>query len=219
MPVLISDEDYKEYRILQNNSIFQQKLDSVRGMKNLKYDIDLPIRRLVAMFALLGCEPIWSCCGFDYDGQPMHKSHEYGAVYIVLNKNEQTKRVIENLVMLNWVRPKDPDNGTSRWVCWQNDFWLYLQSDFDYEWGKTQYPWSLKSCLHYCEIGVIQINNLERVLENNFRNDFTDTVILHDSNKRQKERVSNWQYPLLEDWIITKNEIFTLSEQENKLQL
>ena len=81
MSVLISDEDYKEYRTLQHNALFQQKLESVRGMKNLRDDIDVPIRKLVAMFALLGCTPLWSCCGFDYDGQPMHKTHEYGNIY------------------------------------------------------------------------------------------------------------------------------------------
>ncbi len=215
MPVVISDEDYKEYRVLQNNAIFQQKLNSARGMINLKNDIDVPIRRLVAMFALLGCEPIWSCCGFDYDGQSMHKSHEYGASYLVLNKTEQTIDVITQLIALDWVQPKQKE-GTTKWVCWQNDYWMYLQCDFDYDHEQSQYPWSLRSCIHYYEMGVIQINDLEKALENNFKDKFADNVTLSDSNKRQKKNLPNWQYPLLEDWVITKEDIFIPSEQENK---
>lgn len=210
MPVLISDKDYNEYRILQHNALFQQKLESVRGMKNLKNDIDVPIRNLVAMFALLGCNPLWSCCGFDYDGQPLHKTHEYGNTYIRLLNNEQSRK-IANILVIKQVIEKQitsiSEISSDKWVGRQLGGYIQLNCDFDYEINKTQYPWSIKSCIHYCEYALIRIRELEQAILTLFSDDFADTAVLHDTNGKYKQHIYNWQYPILEDWIITKEDI------------
>jgi hypothetical protein len=209
MPVLISDEDYNEYRILQHNALFQQKLESVRGMKNLKDDIDIPVRNLVAMFALLGCKPLWSCCGFDYDRQPMHKTHEYGDTYIVLTVSKRTLEVIATLINHDVLKLCKQDEllNTDDWIVWRAGNKLLLRCDFDYVTNKTQYPWSMKSCIHYYEYAVIKIQDLERAILKLFGDKFADTAILYDTNNEIKQHLYNWQYPILENWIITKEDI------------
>jgi len=207
MSVLISDEDYKEYRTLQHNALFQQKLESVRGMKNLRDDIDVPIRKLVAMFALLGCTPLWSCCGFDYDGQPMHKTHEYGNMYIRLLYNEQYRKIAQKLFDEKIIEKKIDsvlDISSDKWIILREN---QLYCDFDYVITKTSYPWSMKSCIHYYEYAAIRICELEQAILKLFSNDFADSAILHDTNNMMKQSMNNWQYPILEDWIITKEEI------------
>lgn len=205
MPVLISDEAYKEYRILQNTAIFQQKLDSVRGMVNLKNDIDIPMRKLVAMFALLECSPMWSCCGFDYDRQPMHKTHEYGNTYLALQYTMRTRSILKILVAGKWIRPRS--DNTDQWEFWINNGVLYLRSDFDFFHRKNQYPWAMNNCIHFSELAVSKIRELEILTVGYFGDEFRDSVVLKDTNINQKRVVQNWQYPTLEDWTVTLSDV------------
>ena len=204
MAVTISNRDYKEYQVLLHNTVRQRKLDSVRGLDNLKYDIDAPMRNLVAMFALLGCEPIWSCCGFDYDGQPMHKTHEYGDVYITLKDLECTNLLVDELIKKKVVFEKT--NETDRWETWKVKKAIFLRSDFDYFHKEADYPWAIKSCLHYPELAIFRIKELEKVLFT-ARSLFKDEVVLSDTNKSYKEAYSSWQYPSLNAWVITPDDI------------
>lgn len=205
MPVLISDEAYKEYRTLQNTAIFQQKLDSVRGMVNLKNDIDLPVRRLVAMLALLECSPMWSCCGFDYDGQPMHKTHEYGNTYLAMQYTMRSRSILKILVAGKWIRPRSDD--TNQWEYWINNHTLYLRSDFDFFHRRDKYPWSLQNCIHFPELAVAKIKELELLIMAYFEDEFRESVVVKDTNLNQKRFASNWQYPTLEDWIVTLSDV------------
>lgn len=212
MAVIISDKDYKEYLTLQHNSIFQQKLDSVRSLKSLKEDIDIPIRTLVATFALLGCEPLWSCCGFDYDGQPLHKTHEYGNAFIFFRETNQTQKIVDSLIEHKVVQNKEKGSGmdskTNDWITYTFERRIHLASNFDYYQKKSDYPWSKNSCIHYPELAIIQINGLGWHVCKLFSNELLDTVTLHDTNKRYKDNLVDWQYPVLEDWIIHKEDVF-----------
>lgn len=205
MPVTISDEDYKEYMTLQHNVIFQQKLDSIRGLRSLKDDIDIPMRKLVAMFALLDCEPLWSCCGFDYDGQPIHKTHEYGNTYIALKNTQRTRSVIKILYAGKWIQERC--NDTDKWEVWMTKGILYLRSDFDYFHRKNEYPWSMHNCIHFPELAVIKIDELENLMFLYFGDEFKETTVVSDTNRSHKTRVKNWQYPALEDWTVTLSDV------------
>lgn len=209
MSVLISDEDYNEYRILQHNALFQQKLESVRGMKNLKDDIDTPIRKLVAMFALLGCETRWSCCGFDYDGQPMHKTHEYGDSFIRLVDSKRALEVMATLINFNAIKLTKEGEllNTDEWTVWRKANEIYLRTDFDYFHRQSDYPWAGHSCIHFSELAVIKIYDLEQAMLKLFSSEFLSGAILQDTNYKSKNILNNWQYPALEDWIITKEDI------------
>src|SRR3990167_10289827 len=96
MPEL-TEQEFQEYLNLRSLYSREKMLESVRSVRCLRDDIDQPIRNCVAYLALLGCNPVWSCCGFDYIGQPIHKSHEYGSSGFCLTDNEQTRRLSESL--------------------------------------------------------------------------------------------------------------------------
>jgi len=208
MSVLISNEDYKEYMVLLNTAKFQMKINSVNGTHNLKDDIDVPMRKLVAIFALLKCEPLWSCCGFDYNGQPLHKTHEYGNCYIALRNIERTQQIIQALKDSNIVF--DLKGDTSNWETWIQGHVVYLRSDFDYFHKKSEYPWSMTSCIHYSELSLIYINRLEKQLLLQFGNELLNEVTLCDTNKNQKINLKHWQYPILEDWTIKIEDLVLL---------
>src|SRR3990167_575278 len=80
--------DAEELTFLRSIYKRERILKSVKSITRLEDDIDEPLKTCVMALALLGCEPVWSCCGFDYAGQPIHKSHEHGRCGIRLRDNE-----------------------------------------------------------------------------------------------------------------------------------
>lgn len=203
----ITEDEYDEWQQLRQNALIQSKFDSVRGLKSVKDDIDVPVRRLVAMFALLGCEPLFSCCGFDYDGQPMHKTHEYGCVYFILTDNNRTIQILHELKEAKIVHELEEE--TSKWQGWKaNNAW-FLRSAFTREHDKIEYPWVAdRTCIHYSEVGVLRIDILEKVLLK-AKNSFADEAVLEDTNDAYKNerKISHWQYPTLEPWMITLDDV------------
>jgi hypothetical protein len=67
----------------------------------------------------------------------------------------------------------------------------------------------MKSCIHYSEKALIQIQSLEHILSR-LKHSFVDEVVLIDTNKKQIQELPNWQYPALENWVIRKEELDTL---------
>ena len=198
----ISDEEYEQFQILKQNAESQANFDSVRETKYLENDIDTPIRKLVAMFALLGCEPQFSCCGFDYDGQPLHKTHEYGCVYFILDDNSETEEVIQILMDRNIV--VEDDGKTDKWTTWKNAGGVILRTAFTKKHDSMDYPWVAKrTCIHYSEVAALNISVLERALRS-LSDWFAPVVTLYDTNTeyRNRRKVSEWQYPGLEPWTI-----------------
>jgi hypothetical protein len=175
-------------------------------MNKLEYDIDIPMKCLIAMFTLLGCETRWCCCGFDYESQPMHKTHEYGNVFIIFHSTKRIKEIINALIIKEIVVNRG--SKTDKWEYWEMGDAIYLRSDFDYYHEESKYPWSIKSCIHYPELSLIKIDELEKALVINFKGEFADEATLSDANKISKSIMKNWQYPILEDWIIKKSDIF-----------
>ena len=92
---IISDRSYREYQLLKAHYDRDTIAKSIGSVTNLEQDVDEPIKTCVMGFSLLGCNPIWSCCGFDYDGQPIHKRHRYGCEYFILEYNLRTSSILE----------------------------------------------------------------------------------------------------------------------------
>lgn len=215
MPVTISDEEYRRYTVFRDNMIYQEKLDSVRGLASLEQDIDAPIRKTIAMLALLGCHPVWSCCGFNYDGQPLHKTHEYGNTYVAMIWDENSYRLREALkekLFLEVEDEFDPKGLVNRWVCWdrKNLGLFYIRHSFNAKWEEIKYPWSLKMCLHFPEPALVGIKELNYWLLA-LSDYFLEEVVLEDTNSKVKKSTPEWQYPSLAEWKIRKEDI--LGEQ------
>lgn len=207
--IIITPAEYAEYQHLRSLYRLETKLESVRRLKSLEQDIDAPIRPVVAMLALLGCEPIWSCCGFDYAEQPVHKSHEYGTVGIAIKDNEAIRRVGGLLLQAHNIAFQEKRN------CWRlrgglhyGDRIIYLMSGI--EDGNL---WPDRDSIHYSEPGAIAIGLLKRFLFS-LKDTFLEQAVLGDFNAVYKSRYPDWQYPPLTDWVINRADVIDEVEKE-----
>ena len=182
----ITDKQFDEYQALRKQAKRDGILSSARSITNLKDDIDIPIRKSVAMFALLGTQPLFSCCGYDYVGQPIHKTHEHRP-YIMF--------------------PKDiifPPFETLQQKCgWKvlHRHGTIITAEFE-----NNPDWDFPECIHYSEMHNIWIESLEDYLLT-FAALFQDSVVLTDTNSNYGKLY--WMYPAKEPWAITKDAVIS----------
>ena len=162
---------------------------SAKAIMRLEDDIDLPIRKCVGGLAILGFSPVFSCCGFDYEGQPYHKYHQYDRPYIILELSER----IPNLL------PTNPCMG------WHLN--LHTKSTVKLEYLVNMNPsWRTRESIHSVEECVLGVQNLETAIVSAvMRVDTPQSVIVRDTNHNYKKNgVRFWQYPSKDDWIVTR---------------
>ncbi len=182
----ITDAEYEEYLYLKDAAERLEIFDSLGQITELEDDIDKPIKRCVAALALLGCEPSWSCCGFDYIGQPLHKHHQYGRIYFILGG--PSERFIK------------PFCEITEW-----EYALDDKVDFRIDVKNVIEQWDNARCIHYYEPFVCQIQHLETFLYR-LSDSFSEEVVLRDTNGSFKKRIEHWQYPARTDWVIRKSD-------------
>jgi hypothetical protein len=192
----ISEEDLQELERLRAYHK-RELMKASHEQTTLEQDVDAPIRRCVMAFALLGCDPQWSCCGFDYAEQPIHKWHFYGNVFFMLRDCAKTRDVVAGFLPLangDWKAETGvvPATGVPK---------LDLFIDI-----ARPDQWADKDCPHYPEPAVFNIALLENYLMSRSR-EFTDQVVLHDTNRAYKGIFQNWQYPAKGDWLIRKSDL------------
>lgn len=185
---LITDGQWEEYNNLKHWAIKQKVWESARSIKRLEDDIDLPIRKSVAMCALLGRRPLFSCCGFDYYGQPYHKYHQYDAPYITISENEKSSFLLNVGNVSGWKTEKHAPKTMK----------IEFRTEMNPSWGSRE-------SIHSSEERAIAMSVLEKFLMN-FYPYFAEEVALHDTNHRYKDGgVRFWQYPAKEPWVIKKS--------------
>lgn len=191
----ITKEQYEEYVNLKRWAKREEVFKSAKDIKNLEDDIDEPIKLCVAMLALLGCEPVYCCCGFDYDGQPYHKAHQYGRPYIKMRANSHS---------VGFLAISQKKLGM--WYASGNNAFVDLQvmADMNPHWRKEE-------CIHFAEECVISINRLEKILWS-LKNSMKDIAILLDTNATASKQMRAWQYPPKKSWEIKKSHIEQLME-------
>ncbi len=200
MPKITSAE-YDELLQLRQLHNLDSQLASVKRLQNLEYDIDTPIKSVVAMLALLGCQPIWSCCGFDYAQQPYHKSHQYGTCGVALLDDAAVIKLQEYFTSADLPY----QNMVNRWQfqrgsCYDDKI-CYLRSDI-----VTNNTWPAKDSIHYSEPGTIALGILKTFLVS-LQSEMQTNCVLRDYNHVYKSRYPDWQYPPLEDWLIQRDAI------------
>lgn len=192
----ITDKQYKEYADLKRWAKKQKVWESAEKIQYLEDDVDAPIKKCVAMLALLGLEPLFSCCGFDYRGQPYHKSHQYGEAYIMVKDNDTSQRWLpagSNGILGNGWKIRKHIKGT---------LVIVLKVPGNPHWRK-------KDCIHFSEEIVIGIANLEKMLMN-LHGTFASGWVLEDTNQNYKKNgVNHWQYPPKKPWVILKELVDT----------
>jgi len=199
----ITDEEKAEFDRLKHLYNREKIWASATASDRLQDDIDEPIKRCVMALALLGCEPQWSCCGFDYHGQPLHKSHQYGRCYFILG-NRPNAVALFNALLASDMPFK------SRW-CLQSSVNGNYGVDLHADGQNIIEQWDTKDSIHDYETLAFCIQHLDMFLME-LHESFLDEVTLIDTNVHYGNRVQSWQYPPKREWVIRKSDL--LKEME-----
>ena len=195
--VTISQEEYAKYKRMERE-VWRTEVQLARdACTRLEDDIDTPLKDVVAMLSLLGCRTIWSCCGFDYNGQPAHKFHEYGAVFVRMFLDQASMDLLCNV----FTRCKLGDPWKIM-TFYQGAPELQLKAQFAHD--DHLKMWNDVVCPHYSEPAVMAIASLERALLG-CRSHFAERVTVEDTNAEFRKMFSNWQYTPKESWTIERD--------------
>jgi hypothetical protein len=172
-------------------------------MSNLVEMVDVPMREPVALLSLLGCQTVWSCCGYHYRDEPEGKSHMVGMSQILLYANSHTFtrlcELIDNELFVAWPKwkimmDKKPFQPPMLTLVFQfpvtkNDDWFNPNS------------------AHYHEGPACAIQDLTNALRA-MENYMADEVTIVDSNAAAKGAIENWDFPASDDWVVRKSDYF-----------
>ncbi len=178
---------------------------SERTIKNLEDDIDRPMRLLVAGTALLGANPKWSCCGFNYNDQPEHKDHSYGLMQLILDANREIAVTLAKMAV------KDTDNKLRAHFVNMPNQGIHIA--ISSSWKLPENGWGRPDSPHFYEVGVVAIQAFEKLL---FRHSdlFSTEAVLNDTNLEMQSKLPDWQYAGKSPWHIRKDQI--LQEYKEK---
>jgi hypothetical protein len=163
-------------------------------LNKLENHIDEPIKKCVAGMALLGFMPIFSCCGFRYNGEKIRKDHLLGKPYIYLDAKKLIASGNLKATLLDICHE-------SRWnISIPNESFI----DFHGHKWTDDHPWNAEGCLHKPEQNVLSLNWLEQVLER-YKKLFSPSVEIRDGNDIYKNdlKLKHWQYEPSEAWHVT----------------
>lgn len=165
----------------------------VETLDPLEDHVDEPIKKCVVGMALLGFQPLFSCCGFTYRGEKVKKDHIWGKPYIFLNHAIMSGPLKALLVDLSINTGWTIGNIAPTIV----DFYFYNNA------ANTPPSWKEKDSPHFHEPSVLAISRLEKQLEA-LKEHFKPTEI-KDGNVIWKEdlKIRHWQYPSCASWKVT----------------
>lgn len=171
--------------------------------KHLEYHIDDPIKKCVVGMALLGFTPLMSCCGFEYKGEKVKKTHLLDKPYIYLDVDKvfESSGMCRNLLNL------------AKSANWKLNFSSPSAYFIDFHglgW-ENNHPWKTEGCPHRHEMPNISISQLEKAIEV-WKDHFLPKVEIIDGNKKYTElfKLKYWQYEPTESWIVTPETFFNL---------
>ena len=164
----------------------------------LKDDIDIPLVKTIALLNLLDIRTIWCCCGFNYEGQPEHKLHDYGTLQILVENNQKAIWLATGML-----QSQMPFQLTTTLVAPKHTKALGIVRTFGHpvkEWDKPEGP-------HFHEMPSQYICQLERFLLQPYVIEMMrDEVIVIDTNAVVRETNPYWDYKPRTPWVIKKDE-------------
>lgn len=158
----------------------------------LEHHIDAPIKNCIMGLNLLGLTTKWSCCGFDYQGQPSFKSHVHGRPHVVVDycNGKLLDRLVYIAMRSGWKLELSQVSCTNAWQ-------LSSQSSLN------QGSWARTDSAHFHEGPNTKIKSLEHALMSLWEY-MNDLVVLRDQNHVMETIYEHWQYKGLDDWEIKK---------------
>lgn len=160
---------------------------------NLQVHIDDPIKKTVVGLSLLGFTTYMSCCGFNYEGSQVKKTHLTGKTYVYLDAEEifASSDLKEKLCDL------------SLRSGWRFDL-LAGQKYIDFygeKWPEN-HAWANKDAVHFYEKAVLNIYALNKAIEI-WQPKFKEYAYVRDGNHEYKALSTYWQYKPAESWHVT----------------
>lgn len=199
----LTNNEAATFALYLNTNLLEKVRESQSKITKLEQDVDEPMKNVVMMLNLLGCVTSWSCCGFNYEGQPFHKDHTYGYIYVVMKADLRSFDIVRRFMEFRHTL-------SAAWNCKlakSDDVAIFSLSAYI----QRQEQWNSPASPHYGELGATYIACFEEFLWS-LKEEFLDKVIMKDRNAEYKERFSNWQYPPKEDWLIKRDDlIFRMS--------
>lgn len=171
-------------------------------IKRLEDEIDRPLKRSIALLNLLGFKTKWCCCGFDYQGQPSHKSHTYDSLQIFIEDNEDTKKFF--ILFLDSMHQNDGWSVQLFRLAGQNTCWA-LTTPFGAANIGAPADWNKHTSEHYHEVPNIKIKALEDFLVQ-LGECMEDETTLEDSNAAMTKVYRDWNVAPSEPWVIKKTD-------------
>lgn len=170
-------------------------------MSNLLEDhIDAPIKKAVAGLALLGFNPIMSCCGFSYDNEAVPKTHLKKA-YVYLSWSAAISKIPYEAFSTALMTLSQVSDWTIAPVKGFSDGLIVF--DFYGNTWSSGHPWKRKEAVHNYEVFVLAITSLNKVIEK-YEDIMLDLILLEDGNKHYEKLSKFWKYKSTEPWLITK---------------
>lgn len=161
----------------------------------LEDQIDVPIKKSVAMLNLLGIRTLWACCGFDYKGQPKYKDHVYGNPHIIIDFEDGLRMKDNGLLAIainsGWQLAVSQASCTIVFVLTARKMYEGI--------------WKDPKSIHYHENANIAIKNLENALRK-CTPYFKDEVILIDENSVMQKHFEHWGHEPSDNWVIKKED-------------
>ena len=161
----------------------------------LKDDIDVPLIKTIACLNLLKIRTLWCCCGFNYEGQPTHKLHDYGTLQILIENNASAIWLAAGML-----QSQMPFQLTTTLVA-PNIKAIGIIRTFGHpvkEWDKPEGP-------HYHEMPSQYICQLERFLtQPSVIERMKDEITLVDTNAIVRKTNPYWDYKPRDPWVIKK---------------
>ena len=174
----------------------------------LEDDIDLPMKKTIAMLALLDIEPMFSCCGFNYFDQPAHKTHIYGYWQVMMKPTLRalslTTFVVGAMKDYNF-RPYIELKMQGAVLTWLRGLYSAIES------------WNSPTSPHQAEMGVQFISALEPILLSQ-QESMKDVAVIEDSNEFMLAFSPYWQYPSKLPWTVTKQQLLDGAYTYNRLE-
>ena len=176
---------------------WQQMIKSRDSVLSLEDDVDVPMKKILVMLSLMGVKTYFSCCGFNYNGQPRHKDHVYGNWQVLMMADavsiEITRFLVDSL----------KDAGFRPYIEWKGFAtsltWLHGLTGVIPGWNKAESP-------HNSEVGVMFTKRVEDVLMNYLR-DMKEVAVVFDFNDYMIKQYPNWQYPAKLPWTVSKQKL------------
>lgn len=170
--------------------------------KRLEDEIDRPLKRCIALLNLLGLKTRWCCCGFDYKGQPDHKSHTYNNLQIFIEDNSVAKDFF--IHFLDTMHQNDGWSALLYRQAGQKTCWA-LCTPFGCSNLGCPPDWNKSTSEHYHEVPNIKIKALEDFLSE-LGDHMYDEVVLEDSNAAMTQIYRDWNVAPGEPWVIKKTD-------------